>query len=261
MDPLKTPASTETKLHFLDYWRIIRIRKAVILLVFLLVVITATIVTFILPEAYASKARIKVERDVTDVPGVSGQPSFTGVYDPYFIQTEFEVIQSERILDTVIKNLDLNTTWASRYNQPKFRNSETRSMLRRMIDLRPVRNTSLIDVTVYSEEKEEAKNIANMIAEVYSEYRRNQRKTVIEGGLNAFKKELSEQETLVKDQEEEVERLRKKYKVVDTEPQSTQPGSSLGPLNIVHYNSILIEAETTLVKQRTLLNKLKELTP
>ena len=70
MDPLKTSTPPEAKLHFLDYWRIIRIRKTVILAVFLLVVITATIVTFILPEAYSSKARIKVERDINDVAGV-----------------------------------------------------------------------------------------------------------------------------------------------------------------------------------------------
>ena len=63
MDPLKAAPTQETKLHFLDYWRIIRIRKTVILAVFLLVVITATLVTFILPEAYSSTARIKVERD------------------------------------------------------------------------------------------------------------------------------------------------------------------------------------------------------
>src|ERR1700747_1398343 len=109
MDPLKVSTPPETKLHFLDYWRIIRIRKTVILAVFLLVVITATIVTFILPEAFSSKARIKVERDGTDVPRVTGQPSMTGIYDPYFIQTEFEVIQSEKILDRVIERLDLNT--------------------------------------------------------------------------------------------------------------------------------------------------------
>src|SRR5580693_426911 len=104
MDPLKTSAPPEAKLHFLDYWRIIRIRKTVILAVFLLVVITATIVTFILPEAYSSRARIKVERDVTDVAGVDGQRGYSG-YDPYFIQTEFEVIQSEVILDSVIDRL------------------------------------------------------------------------------------------------------------------------------------------------------------
>ena len=36
MDALKTTTPQETKLHFLDYWRIIRIRKTVILAVFLL---------------------------------------------------------------------------------------------------------------------------------------------------------------------------------------------------------------------------------
>src|SRR5579863_7042722 len=116
MDPLKTDPPPEAKLHFLDYWRIIRIRKTVILAVFLLVVITATIVTFILPEAYSSKARIKVERDVTDVAGVDGTPSVRGVYDPYFIQTEFEVIQSEKILDKVIERLNLNEVWQKKYN-------------------------------------------------------------------------------------------------------------------------------------------------
>src|SRR5213593_3886561 len=102
MDPLKVPASQETKLHFLDYWRIIRIRKTVILAVFLLVVITATLVTFILPEAFSSKARIKVERDQSDISGFTDARATMGGYDPYFIQTEFEVIQSELILGKVI---------------------------------------------------------------------------------------------------------------------------------------------------------------
>lgn len=262
MDPLKTTAAPETRLHFLDYWRIIRIRKTVILAVFLLVVITATIVTFILPEAYSSKARIKVERDVTDVPGVTGQPSMTGVYDPYFIQTEFEVIQSEKILDQVIDRLDLNARWGKKFNSPTpLKSTESRGFLKRMIELRPARNTSLIDITVYSDDKEEAKNIANTIAEVYSEYRRKQRDDVIAGGLKAFKQELESQNQLVKDQEDEVNRLREEYKVVDTDEQGTQPGSSLGPVNVLHYNSLKIEAETQYVKQETLLNKLKELTP
>src|SRR5579872_617863 len=111
MDPLNASTPPEAKLHFLDYWRIIRIRKTVILAVFLLVVITATIVTFILPEQYSSKARIKVERDVTDVAGVGEPHNASGVYDPYFIQTEFEVIQSEIILDRVIDKLHLNEVW------------------------------------------------------------------------------------------------------------------------------------------------------
>ena len=54
----------ETRLHFLDYWRIIRIRKAIIITVFLITAIVATAVTFLLPESYASTAQIKIEPDI-----------------------------------------------------------------------------------------------------------------------------------------------------------------------------------------------------
>src|SRR2546429_6262698 len=114
MDPLRVQAPQETKLHFLDYWRIIRIRKTVILAVFLLVVITATLVTFILPESYSSIARIKIERDAPDIDSFVGRAQMGG-YDPYFIQTEFEVIQSESVLGEVIKNLGLNEEWGKKY--------------------------------------------------------------------------------------------------------------------------------------------------
>src|SRR6266403_2015102 len=107
MDPLKTVPTQETKLHFLDYWRIIRIRKTVILAVFLLVVMTATVVTFILPESYSSTVRIKVEGDVSDI-NPMGERQMMRAYDPYLIQTEFEIIQSQAVLPKVIENLKLN---------------------------------------------------------------------------------------------------------------------------------------------------------
>src|SRR5436190_22832933 len=142
MDPAKVLAPQEAKLHFLDYWRIIRIRKTVILAVFLLVVITATLVTFILPESFSSTARIKIERDQSDIPGLT-ERSFGGSYDPYFIQTEFEVIQSELILGKVVQQLDLGKEWGKKYaNGETLKPTETITLLKSRMDLRPVRNTS-----------------------------------------------------------------------------------------------------------------------
>ena len=68
MDETKNPApAVDAQLHFLDYWRVIRIRKAIIITVFLITAIIATVVTMILPESYSSTARIKVERDVLNI--------------------------------------------------------------------------------------------------------------------------------------------------------------------------------------------------
>lgn len=74
--------------------------------VFLLILLTCVVVTFILPNSYASTARIKIENHATADKVES--------YDPYFIQTEFEVIQSEVILSKVIEELDLNTVWGKK---------------------------------------------------------------------------------------------------------------------------------------------------
>src|SRR6266704_2683371 len=113
----------EVKLHFLDYWRIIRIRKTVILAVFLLVAITTTLVTFILPESFASTTRMKVEKDAPDVGGLGGDRSYIG-FDPYWVQDQFETIQSKSILYQVITNLQLNTLWAQKMKEEEDMRTE-----------------------------------------------------------------------------------------------------------------------------------------
>src|ERR1017187_10010210 len=108
MDSLKTQTPPETKLHFLDYWRIIRIRKTVILAVFLLVVITATLVTFMLKETFEGVARINVQKEGTDIGGLSQNGMPLAGIDPYFIQTEFEVLQSQQLLKQVVEDPKIN---------------------------------------------------------------------------------------------------------------------------------------------------------
>src|SRR2546430_17249910 len=111
MEAAKTSsAPAETKLHFLDYWRIIRIRKTVILAVFLLVVLTTTAVTFILPESWSSTVRIAVEKDVSDIKPL-GFPQSSTAFDPFFIHTEFEKKRAKKGLPKAIGNLKLNEKW------------------------------------------------------------------------------------------------------------------------------------------------------
>ncbi len=248
-------------MHFLDYWRIIRIRKTVILAVFLLVVVTATIVTFILPVAYSSMASMEVDRDVTDVGSVTERQTQAGYYDPYFIQTEFEVIQSQSILDKVIDKLNLVQAWKKKYNSDvPFTTSEIRMSLRKMIDLRPKRNTSIIEITVYDDDKDEAARIANTIAEVYRDYRTSTRLELTAGGIKAFESEMAQQDKKVEDKSKEVDELREKLNVVDTDPNSTSPNTgSLGPQEVLRYNENKIDAETRYVQEETMLSKLKEL--
>jgi hypothetical protein len=117
--------------------------------VFLLVLFYSVAVAFLLPETYASTAQIEVEPE-TDL---HADPS---AYNPHFLQTTFELIQSQLILEPVIDKLNLNVMWGKKYGVGTFKTSETMRFLTNMIALSSVRNMPLLDITVYSGDKIEA---------------------------------------------------------------------------------------------------------
>ena len=260
MDPIKSPPP-ETKLHFLDYWRIIRIRKTIIVAVFLLVVLTATLVTFILPESYSSTARIRIERDATDINPIDYRGALPGgAYDPYFIQTEFEVIQSQVILTNVISKLNLSHEWGIKYgNGTDLSMVDTLELLRHSIDLSPVRNTSLIEIRVFSHDKDEAANIANTIATVYRQYRLQQNREDTLNGIKALQASWDEQTNKVHDAQERVDKLRTELQVYDPDPMSTTPTPTLSIDTLRQLQGQLIALEADQVRQETQLKKLQEL--
>src|SRR5674476_1304561 len=192
MDQVTTSAAPEARLHFLDYWRVIRIRKAIIITVFLITAIIATAVTLILPESYASTARIKVEGEGGIVPGMGNSPAATSFgYDPYFIQTTFEIMQSQLVLSNVIATMNLNVEWGKKYNNgDTLKTTETMEILKQRMGLVPVRNTKLISITVYSDDKQEAADLANSIAEAYRTYRIQTSQQQATTGLRCIKRSI-----------------------------------------------------------------------
>jgi len=262
MDPLRVQPPQETKLHFLDYWRIIRIRKTVILAVFLLVVITATLVTFILPEYYSSKCRIKVEREQTDIPFADMRNG--GQYDPYFIQTEFETIQSERVLSNVVADptLNLKAAWGKKYSDGNpLTTSQAITILKGKIDLRPVRNTSYIEIYVSSEKPQEAADLANAIARAYKSYRTEVRKTLSNGGLLALKEQMAEQEGKIKAAQTNVDNLRESLGVPDSVAFGEGPQMLMTAETLRKLEGLRIETKAQFVKELTLIQGLTNLPP
>ncbi|MGA4578471.1 GumC family protein [Limisphaera sp. VF-2] len=247
----------ETKLHFLDYWRIIRIRKTVILAVFFLVVLTATLVTYMLPQRYASTARIKVERDITDIRGLT-DPLYSPGYDPYFIETEFEVINSELILTNVIHDLNLMVKWGAKYagGEP-LKMQEALMLLRSRMDLRPRRNTSIIEIRVVSEDAQEAADIANAIALSYQQHRIEQRKQLSMGGIAVLVERLEEHQRRIDETQKELDRLRRELEISDVDAAGTGPSLLLEAETVRRLEALRIEAKSQYEAEAKLLEQLK----
>jgi capsular exopolysaccharide synthesis family protein len=264
MDSMKMSAPQDAKLHFLDYWRIIRIRKTVILAVFLLVVITATVVTFILPETFVGSASVNVQREGTDIQGVSANGGIAGYggIDPYFIQTEFEVMQSQVILGKVVDNpkLNLQEKWATKFHGGEpLSKPETIDLLKHFIDLRPVRNTSLIEIRFFSDKPEEAADLANALADAYKEYRLSRSSEKMTSGVKVFSKQMEEKEKEWRDAQAEVERLRGELKVSDPDPASTGPSPTFTSAEVSRLMSEVASLEGQATQLETKLGKLSNL--
>jgi capsular exopolysaccharide synthesis family protein len=248
----------EVKLHFLDYWRIIRIRKTIILAVFLLVTITTTVVTFFWPKLYASTARMRVEKDAPDV-ALMGDRGYGGGYDPYWMQTEFETIQSKSILYQVITNLDLNKKWAAKFGETDLSTDITYQILRGSVDVQQARNTSLIEISAYSEDSQEAAVIANTIAEIYKESRINARLQASRRGIETLEKGWKEQDDLVQKKQTEVDDMKEKFRISDWEAQYGYSMSTVEPETLRKLEQLRIEAQAEHASISTLYNQLNGL--
>ena len=97
-----------------DFVGLLRLRKALVLLVLAIVVLTTIGVTALLPKWYLATAVIRVEKPESEVKLFQSQAN--SYYDPYFIQDQFKIIQSDVVLHPVIDHLDLPNVLGKQVN-------------------------------------------------------------------------------------------------------------------------------------------------
>jgi len=256
MEATKNFDAPEIKLHFLDYWRIIRIRKTVILAVFLLVAITTTLVTFVLPPRFASTVRIAVEKDAPDMGGITGERAYQG-FDPYWVQTQFEKIQSKSILHQVVTNLQLTKRWAEKLKESELPLDLAFRLLKRDLTVSQSRNTSLIEIKVESDSPEEAAEIAQKIAEVYRQSRLATWQEMSKEGLEKLQGEMTNHVAYTTNLQARLDQLREELNISDFESESGYVNRNIDIDSMQKLEMQRLDAE---VEYAGLLNLYRELT-
>ncbi|MDF7800508.1 polysaccharide biosynthesis tyrosine autokinase [Pontiellaceae bacterium B1224] len=194
-------------LHFLDYWRVIRSRKEIVLAVTILVVLTGTVYTLMLPNIYASSVRISVSEDAPEInPFSMQQQSYYTSYNPYFLRTQFEIMQSKPILYEVINRLNLQEEWEN--TGEKLPREVAHKILVNSIDVFQQRDTSLIVVSVKRDSPEEAAAIANELAEVYRDSRIDLAIKSARGAIDKIDEAMKEQRVRMEAAEEKLQNIR-----------------------------------------------------
>lgn len=168
------------------------------------------------PAQYAATAKIQVMVD----PGDDSYDS----YNPYFIQTTFELIQSQMVLTNVVDTLNLNEVWGKEYyGGATLKTSKALKILTSRLRLAPVQNTKFVSITFYSEDPDEAAQVANAIAAAYRAYRVNQQKVMATKGMAVLQQSFQDEEKQLSILQTNVEHLRQKFGMQNTAPTNSWP--------------------------------------
>jgi capsular exopolysaccharide synthesis family protein len=196
----------ETKIHFLDYWRVVKLRKAIILSVFLLVLLTAAAVTFSLPRIYYANVRMKIEREKVTVQIFDATSQ--GGYDPIFQMDQVEIMRSQKIGYRLVDKEQLVARWGIGGPEPNAK-EQAFQVLRGRLNVLPVRNSSLVELGFYSTDPVEAADLSNSMALIYRDSRLEEPTIQIEMGLEKLREEYNAQQKLVEAAQQKVNELRK----------------------------------------------------
>src|SRR5581483_6610875 len=196
MDTVTPNEAPELKLHFLDYWRVIRLRRSLILVVFLLCVLTSTILTLWLPKQYSSSVCIEVQKDAPAV--ATGHTATVVQSDPFWLTTQFQIIKSYSILTNVIldPSLNLRQRFAEQHGETiPWSLDDAYDYLFNYVSADQRRLTDLIEISVRNPDAKLAAKIANAIADSYKKSRIEAFQSTHQTGIDQFKQDFANTQT------------------------------------------------------------------
>jgi uncharacterized protein involved in exopolysaccharide biosynthesis len=119
-------------------------------------------------------------------------------------------------------------------------------ILRQRLQLAPVKNTSLIAVTVFSEDRREAADLANAVATAYRDYCAQSRAEQLARAREALETQSQVLENQIRQARAELEELQKKFGISD---------------NVEGLGPTLVTMESSLQKTKIELAQLRPLSP
>ena len=248
--------STEVKLHFLDYWRVIKARAGIIILTFLLTMITAGVTVYFLPREYFSKATMEVKSDQNRFDVFSNQSNAytNNVSDPRLSPTQMKILTERSILEPVIDQLNLTTRWGNGGSPISV--DQAYNKLSHMLELNPIRQTDMIEVGVWSTDPKEAAEIANAITVVYRDQRIKDQNSLTDTALTRLKDEVDQKEKEVADMGAAAAKMRAELHIVDPDTESIS--TSEGELDTQNVRTVEQQVEDAQYKTEELQTRLSE---
>jgi len=244
---------TETKMHALDYWQVVRNRWGVILLTFFLITLASLVIIALLDKKFAGRTKFQVNQ--SSAPDVFGITQFDArnTMSGNWLETQFKSITSKDTLLRVVRNLNLETAWGMSAD-------EATNKLEKMIETEQERGTEIVAIIAWSTKAAESADIANAVRVAYEERRTTIEQERARRLAQNVASQITLQEAAVEKSRLEMIEIMKRHDIVDLVPFATggSPGAVVQPgiSNLQYAQTNENELEASVSKMKTQLQSL-----
>lgn len=247
---------------FLQYARIVTARKGLLLTVLAAAILAGLGITHSMPKTYRATCLIQVQPDDSSGEPFSPSSDRQNRFDRNFLQTQFELIQSDQVVEEVVRVLGLAEVLF-----PEARDAQGAAAMEAFeravrlvsgkIRVQQKKDTDLIEIFVDFDQPRSppgqaalwAARIANTVGKVFQDQTQRRRRETVEQALRELRSEIETLDERIAKTERRLDEVRDRYNIVESDP----PGAA-------NFNAqVLVQAETARAKAEIELRQKKVL--
>ena len=154
-----------------QFFLILRARYKIAVMVLMLALIAALAASLLLPKKYVAQTAVLVDPRSADP--VTGGAAMAGMIAPSYMATQMDIIAGGRVAERVVKMLKLDEDpatreqWMSATDGKGTLQSWIANLLQTRLDVKPSRESNVINISYESDNAEATAQVANAFAQAY----------------------------------------------------------------------------------------------
>ncbi len=255
------------EIHLRDYLRVINKRRSLVVSIFVVIVALVVLATLSATPQYEGSTQVMIEKVANSALTESnGYSSF----DPAFYETQFQLIKSQAVARRVIEILKLDTGASSAPGLREGRKSllgakasgaqdtellidEMAAKLADQIEVSPLKNSRLVNISYLSPNPDFAALIVNTVAKAYIEQSLNMKMDATRRTLEWMTLKADEERQKLKEKEQEIQAYMRANELVMVENRM-----AVLPQKLAEISTALVRIETKRKEKQELYERVSK---
>jgi len=277
MQPFVTDTELEDNLHLIEYWKILKRRKWGVISFTILLALLGVLTALSLPKMFLAKATMLIEPETPKIVSLDPLQNSTNIM--FFYETQYEIIRSRSLANSVIENLSLAKSpefakksslldailallqhWAPPEYLTMFQPEQSPGALKeslflefqKRLHVKGEEKSQIVSVSFEASNPKLAADVANAIASAYMETGLESRLTMAKQAASWLTKRLDELREKVTVSEAALQKFQTSEGIVDSQSQHNIVKDRLASIT-----SSLVKAQTDRVEAEIRFNQVR----